>query len=242
MALEKDFVLKALQKGSLALEGRFVYGSNATLLAEVQHEGRIFSAVYKPMEGERPLWDFPEHTLARREVAAFLTSEALGWDLVPPTIFRQEETPFGPGSLQVFIAHDPDYHYFNFSEADHRRMPPVIAFDLLINNADRKAGHILIDPENALWLIDHGLCFHTEDKLRTVVWDYAGQSIPAELLADMQTLLPELTPGKDLHRTLSPHLLPEEINALARRGRDLITRGVFPPPPEDRRAFPWPPV
>jgi uncharacterized repeat protein (TIGR03843 family) len=148
----------------------------------------------------------------------------------------------GPGSAQVFVDHDPDYHYFNFSKADHERLRPVMLFDLLVNNADRKAGHVLIDPQNQLWLIDHGLCFHVEDKLRTVIWDFAGEPIPPELLADLKTLQGQLKPDHKLHQSLQPYLLPEETKALSHRSQDLIQQAVFPAPPEDRRAFPWPPV
>jgi streptogramin lyase len=120
--------------------------------------------------------DFPRASLARREVAAYLVSEALGWRLVPPTVYRKDG-PIGSGSLQLFIEHDPGYHYFTFSDADRQRLHPVAIFDLLINNADRKGSHLLLDPDGHLWLIDHGLCFHREDKLRTVIWDFAGEPI-----------------------------------------------------------------
>ena len=113
----------------------------------------------------------------RRKAAAYLVSEALGWRLVPPTVYRQQ-APIGPGSLQLFVEHDPEYHYFNFKEADRQRLRPVALFDLLINNADRKGSHVLLDPNDHLWLIDHGLCFHREDKLRTVIWDFTARQFP----------------------------------------------------------------
>ena len=173
-----DQLLKdALLNGSLELKGQFMLGSNYTFLVNVQHNGQELQAVYKPSRGEQPLWDFPDHTLAHREVAAYLVSEALGWNFVPFTALR-EDGPYGPGSIQQFIEYDPDYHYFNFSEEDKARLEPVMLFDLLCNNADRKGSHVIIEKETRkLWLIDHGLCFHEEDKLRTVIWDYAGQSI-----------------------------------------------------------------
>ncbi len=242
MIMDKAFILTALQEGALHLEGQFVYGSNYTFMAQVRYEGQTFTAVYKPSRGERPLWDFPNQTLARRETAAYLVSEALGWQLVPPTVFRLKEAPLGPGSAQLFIEHDPDYHYFNFSEEDHQRMPMVMLFDLLINNADRKAGHVLIDPDDQIWLIDHGLCFHVENKLRTVIWDFAGEAIPPDLLDNIHNLLPTLAAGQPLYQSLQPHLLPEEIDALVQRGQALVDSKSFPQPPEDRRAFPWPPV
>lgn len=238
--MDKNEVLTALGQGILHLEGQFIYGSNYTFMANCRYGDTKLETVYKPLRGERPLWDFPPRTLARREVAAFLVSEALGWNLVPPTLFRTRGAPMGPGSLQLFVDHNPEQHYFNFDQTQQQHLPKVMLFDLLINNADRKGGHLLIDPEGELFLIDHGLSFHVEDKLRTVVWDHAGQPIPPELCQDVSTILPELSPGKSVFKTLQPHLLPKEIAALQKRGRDLVESGQFPLPPEDRRAYPWP--
>jgi uncharacterized repeat protein (TIGR03843 family) len=236
----KSQILDALRGGTLHLEGQFVYGSNYTFMVECRYQGETLKAVYKPVRGERPLWDFPNQTLARREVAAYVVSEGLGWGLVPPTVFRTDESVMGPGSAQLFIEHDPEYHYFNFEERDQARLPEVMLFDLLINNADRKAGHLLVGPQGRLWLIDHGLCFHVEEKLRTVVWDHAGDPIPEALLANLEEFLPQLDPNKNLHEGLAPLLLPEEIDALQDRAAALLTAGTFPLPPEDRRAYPWP--
>lgn len=222
------------------LEGQFVYGSNYTFMVTIRQAGETLKAVYKPVRGERPLWDFPPQTLAQREVAAYLVSEALGWELIPPTVFRRDEDLMGPGSFQQFIEHDPDYHYFNFTETDKARLPDVMLFDYLVNNADRKSGHLLIDPDQRLWLIDHGLCFHEEEKLRTVIWDHAGEPIPTPLLTDVANLLPALAPDGALSTALAPYLLPEEITALRERGQWLLEIGIFPIPPEDRRAYPWP--
>ncbi len=238
--MEKEFILSALRDGEMKLEGRFIYGSNYTLMANVDYHGRSFTAVYKPMQGERPLWDFPAQTLAHREVAAYVFSEVLGWDLVPPTVFRNSGAPLGPGSVQVFVEHDPEYHYFTFDQAIKQYMPQVMLFDLLINNADRKGGHLLIDNAGDLKLIDHGLCFHAEDKLRTVVWDEAGRPIPTPLLGDVRKTLGLLAPDEPLYQALKPHLSQGEIRALRERGQDLLASGVFPRPPEDRRAYPWP--
>lgn len=240
MDMEKSQVIEALREGALHLEGQFVYGSNYTFMVECHYQGQTWKAVYKPVRGERPLWDFPDQTLTQREVAAYLVSEALGWGLVPPTVFRTDESVMGPGSAQLFIEHDPEYHYFNFEEHDQARLPEVMLFDLLINNADRKGGHLLVGPEGKLWLIDHGLCFHVEEKLRTVVWDHAGEAIPESLLADLQAFLPKLLPGEKFNEELAPFLLPEEIDALHRRGSALLAEKSFPLPPEDRRAYPWP--
>ncbi len=240
--MKKDtaWILEALQKGTFDLEGQFIYGSNCTFMVNCHFEGDTFKAVYKPTRGERPLWDFPSQTLSRREVAAYLISEALGWSLVPPTVYRLEESPMGPGAVQLFIEHDPDHHYFNFTEQERQYLPVVMLFDLLINNADRKAGHLLIDPVGALWLIDHGLCFHVEDKLRTVIWDFAGEPIPTGLLSDLDRLVFQLDNNEGLKAALAIHLLPDEIQAMRTRTSDLLNLGAFPLPPEDRRAYPWP--
>lgn len=238
--MQSDLILEALNEGALRLEGQFKYGSNYTFLVTCQHRERSYKAVYKPLEGERPLWDFPQKTLARREVAAYLISEALGWHLVPTTVFRVEDAPMGPGSLQLFIEHDPNYHYFNFQKSDQSHFPMIMAFDWLINNADRKGGHLLVDTQGKLWLIDHGISFHVEDKLRTVIWDHAGEPIPPKLLSDIKKMLPSLSPGALLKKRLQPHLLPMEIEAFQNRAEYLLKNGVFPLPPEDRRAYPWP--
>jgi len=238
--MDKNKILTALQQGNLRLEGQFIYGSNYTFMALCQYEGQTFKTVYKPMRGERPLWDFPQQTLSRREVAAFLVSEALGWNLVPPTVFRVKQAPMGAGSLQLFIDHNPDQHYFNFSHDQQTHLPKVMLFDLLINNADRKAGHLLISPEGDLFLIDHGLSFHVEEKLRTVVWDHAGEPISPGLCQDIEKILPQLNTGGDLYKALQPHLLPEEIKALQKRGKAFVDSSQYPLPPEDRRAYPWP--
>lgn len=227
----------ALQNGTLELKGQFMLGSNYTFLVNVQHNGNALQAVYKPSKGEQPLWDFPDHTLAHREVAAYLISQALGWNFVPYTVLR-EDGPYGQGSVQQFIDYDPNYHYFTFSEADKARLAPVTLFDLLCNNADRKGSHVIIELETEeMWLIDHGLCFHAEDKLRTVIWDHAGEPIPKNLLDDLTHLS---TPS--LLSDLEPYLSPNEISALLARAEALKASGVYPLPPEDRRAFPYPPV
>ena len=213
-------------------------GSNYTFLVNVQYDGNELKAVYKPSKGEQPLWDFPDNTLAHREVAAYLVSEALGWNFVPYTALR-EDGPYGPGSIQQYIEYDPNYHYFNFSEKDKARLEPVMFFDLLCNNADRKGSHVIFEEEtHKMWLIDHGLCFHEEDKLRTVIWDYAGQSIPGNLLK----ALAYLPSNQILLTDLQPYLNPNEIAALIARAKTLISSGIFPLPPEDRRAFPYPPI
>ena len=236
-------LLTAMKVGEIELKGRFMLGSNYTFLVDVCVDERKFPAVYKPSQGEQPLWDFPENSLAHREVAAYLVSQALGWCFVPLTILR-EDGPYGPGSLQRYIQYDPNYHYFTFTKEDKERLRPVALFDLLCNNADRKGSHIIFDKKDArqIWLIDHGLCFHEEDKIRTILWDFAGQTIPAELIADLERFRANLDEASVLHSELSLHLSPREIAVLSARSLALTTSGVFPLPPEDRRAFPYPPL
>ncbi len=213
-------------------------GSNYTFLVSVRHAGREFPAVYKPSKGEQPLWDFPENTLAQREVAAYLVSEALDFKFVPFTTLRADG-PHGPGSLQQYIEYDPEYHYFNFSEDDKSKLKPVALFDLLVNNADRKGSHVFFDADShKLWAIDHGICFHELDKLRTVIWDFAGEAIPDELLA----CVAHLSSDGSLLASLEPYLSPGEIAALKSRARALMAARVFPHPPQGRRSFPYPPI
>ena len=240
--------LPALQEGTLEVQGEFIWGSNYTFLLNVTHKDKILQAVYKPTRGTRPLWDFQPASLPGREVAAYLVSEALGWKFVPPTVFRQDGT-YGPGSLQLFIEHDPEYHYFNFSEADRQRLKPVALFDTLVNNADRKGSHILFDSGRQLWLIDHGICFHTDGKLRTVIWDFAGERIPNRLYADLRQFRelftrdpqPRTSPS-ELERNLVSYLSIEEISALVQRTDFLLETALFPNPDPNRRHYPWPTV
>jgi hypothetical protein len=241
LAGQPDTLQTVLENGEIELKGQFVLGSNYTFLVTVRHAGQEFPAVYKPQKGEQSLWDFPEASLAGREVAAYLVSRALGLDLVPFTLLR--DGPLGPGSLQQFIDHNPEYHYFTFKPTDLERLPPVALFDLLVNNADRKGSHILVQKRTRkMYLIDHGLCFHAEDKLRTVVWDFAGEPIPEELLAALSNFKTDLAQPGNLPVALSLYLSPEELAALSVRAEALLEAVKFPFPPEDRRAFPYPPI
>ena len=236
---EQHLTLTLLREGDIEVTGQFTWGSNFTFLAKVRRDGTECEAVYKPQRGERPLWDFPAESLAGREVAAFLVSEALGWELVPPTVFRQDG-PLGPGSLQEHVFHDPEQHYFTFDRQTRGRLRQVALFDMLINNADRKGGHILLGAGGKLWLIDHGISFHAEPKLRTVVWDFVGEEFPAELLADLEGLREELKAKQGLRKELRTHLSNEELAALEARLAQLLDERRFPAPPEDIRATPWP--
>jgi uncharacterized repeat protein (TIGR03843 family) len=235
-----ETLLRLLQNGKIEIEGLLPNGSNYTFFVQVgRGEMRTF-AVYKPTRGEQPLWDFPEETLAFREVAAYLTSEALGWNFVPPTVYRTD-APHGPGSLQYFVQAQPDCHYFTLAETEKAELPRVALFDLLINNADRKGGHILKDQDNKLWLIDHGICFNTQPKLRTVVWDFGGQPIPPELLAELDDFRRRLDDDEDLKEAYSSLLSGAEMQAMRRRADRLLAGRQFPEPGPGRN-YPWPPL
>jgi uncharacterized repeat protein (TIGR03843 family) len=240
--MDNAAILKALSKGEITIDGQFMQGSNYTFRGLLTYEDQECQVVYKPVRGEQPLWDFPRGSLAHREVAAYLLSEMLGWQLVPPTVYRRK-APIGPGSVQLYIEHDPNYHYYAFEEEDRQRLRPAVLFDLIVNNADRKAGHILRGQEDGhLWLIDQGLCFHVDDKLRTVLWDFGGETIPPELIADLERLAGLLEAGEAQREELEAHIRPGEISAMLARSRELIEECTFPLPPTSRRSYPWPPV
>jgi uncharacterized repeat protein (TIGR03843 family) len=241
-------VREVLREGELELLGRMPYSSNATFLVQVCHQGHATRAIYKPARGERPLWDFPEG-LFQRERAASLLSDALGWEVVPPTVVR--DGPHGEGSVQLFIEADFEQHYFTFLEDEvyHDQLRRLCVFDLLANSTDRKGGHVLVDGDGHLWAIDNGLSFHTEFKLRTVIWDFAHEPVPADLVADVAALLAAGSPeavalpegrASALHE-LDGILDPFERDALRARARALISEGRFPHDPTGRR-YPWPVV
>jgi uncharacterized repeat protein (TIGR03843 family) len=225
---------RLLEQGELTVQGRMPWSSNRTFLANVCVDDLSGRAVYKPAAGERPLWDFPDG-LYRREVAAYELSEALGWQLVPTTIER-EDAPMGAGSLQWFVDADFEQHYFTLIE-DERWWPQLermCAFDILVNNTDRKSGHCLIDRDGHVWAIDNGLSFHAEFKLRTVIWDFGGQPIPTDLLDDIQSLV-----EAGLPRNVARHLGTFERDAVLTRARALLREARFPTDPSGRR-YPWP--
>jgi len=218
----------------MTVKGRMPYSSNATFLVECVHADDRTLAVYKPVRGERPLWDFPRG-LYKREIAAYHLSQALGWGLVPLTIPR-EDGPFGPGSLQLFVDADFEQHYFTLHEDPrHRtRLERVCAFDLVANNADRKSGHCLLGPDGAVYAIDNGLCFHEEPKLRTVIWDFAGEPLPRGTLDDLKRLARTRLP-----EALGELLSHEECRALRARLRRLVEAARFPADDTGYR-YPWP--
>ena len=230
--------LRLLGEGRLRSLGLLPAASNYTFLVEVSDGGSRALAVYKPRRGEVPLWDFPEGTLCRREVAAYLLSEALGWPPVPPTVLRRG--PHGEGSVQLFVQADPRHHFFTLRGRRLDAFLPVAAFDVVANNADRKSGHCLLATDGTIWSIDHGVCFSEEPKLRTVIWDFAGSPLPDWIRDDLRRVTRELRSGR-LRTSLLDLLSEREVDATARRASALARSGTCPFP-GGHRSYPWPPV
>jgi len=226
--------LTVLTRGEVELLGRMPWSSNQTYLAHLCLDGTEMQAVYKPHRGERPLWDFPGG-LYRREIAAYELARALGWDLVPETVLR-EDAPLGPGSLQRFVAADFEQHYFTLLEesSHHRQLRRIAVFDLVANNADRKSGHCLLAPDGHIWAIDHGLCFHADPKLRTVIWDFGGEHLDEE---DRNAVARLSLSG--LPAALAGLLDTEECDGLLARCAAVARRKTFPDPGPGR-PYPWP--
>ncbi|MEU3997811.1 SCO1664 family protein [Streptomyces fungicidicus] len=255
-----------LAEGELTVRGRIREASNAALYCTVAHEGREAACVYKPVAGERPLWDFPDGTLAGREVAAYEVSRATGWGLVPPTVLR--DGPYGEGMCQLWIETapgaellalvdgeepEPGWRAVGFAEvgegrtallvhADDERLRRLAVLDAVINNADRKGGHLLPTAEGRLYGIDHGVTFNVEDKLRTLLWGWAGEPLTEDALDVLGGLARALADDGALTAALAPHLTPAEIDATRARVGALLTAGIHPEPGGDWPAIPWPPV
>jgi hypothetical protein len=232
-----------LTKGEVAEKGLLPYSSNHSFLVTVTHDGLTLPAVYKPRRGESPLWDFEWGTLCQRETAAYLVSKTLGWNLVPPTVLRDGTR--GVGSVQLYVPHQESEHYFTVQE-DARHVPflrQLTLFDFIVNNADRKSGHCLLGDNQRLWAIDHGICFHTEYKLRTVIWEFSDMPIDADYLDDLkqlhQSLLDERSP---LAQILCQLLTTAERAAVISRTKSLLQARTFPSPQVHRRNYPWPPI
>jgi hypothetical protein len=220
--------------------GLMPWSSNYTFLVTVRRGNAETLAIYKPRQGERPLWDFPDGTLALREVAAFLLCRALGWDFVPPTVLR--EGFLGLGAVQLFVEADPEAHYFTLRDEHIPIFQRVAAFDYIVNNADRKGGHCLKDEFGHIWTIDHGLTFHHDHKLRTVIWDFAGQQIPTDILEELGHLQQVLNqPSSPLLDDLAALLTDREIKMVRRRLDQIINAGMFPFPGAGRNV-PFPPI
>jgi uncharacterized repeat protein (TIGR03843 family) len=240
---DADTILRLLLEANLDLHGLMPWSSNYTFLVGLEDAATQASrlAVYKPCAGERPLWDFPSGNLCYREFLSYLVSQLLGWPNIPPTVLR--DGPHGEGSVQLFIEAEYEAHYFNMRDtsAFTPEFKEIALFDYIVNNADRKGGHCLKDRQGRLWAIDHGLTFHPDYKLRTVIWDFCSESIPAPLLEDLtrfQTLLAE---NSALQQALTQYLNKREIRALTRRVDYLVSRGHFPDM-HPGRNIPYPPI
>lgn len=235
-ALEAE--MRLLREGEIRPLGLMPRSSNYTFLAEVCAGDRSALGVYKPRAGETPLWDFPEGTLHRREVAAYELSRALGWPSIPPTILR--DGPHGEGSLQLFVEADPREHFFTIRERRLEAFRPVALFDVIVNNADRKGGHCLEGADGTIWVVDHGTCFAVEPKLRSVIWEFSGDPVPDALIADVERVAGDLR-GGELRERLTTLLAEREVDVLRKRAERVLARPVFPRPTGER-PFPWPPV
>jgi len=234
-------VISILMEGEMELEGLMPWSSNYTFLATIHAKNaQNILGIYKPGDGERPLWDFPDHTLSYREFASYLVSRALGWPNIPPTVLRVG--PHGLGSVQLFVEAEYEAHYFNMKTlpaftADFMQMA---LFDYIVNNADRKGGHCLKGRDGTVWAIDHGLTFHAAPKLRTVIWEFSDTPIPPPLLADLARLQ-HIVENAELDEVLAGLLLPPEIGAFTTRLARLVAAGKFPSL-QPGRNVPYPPI
>jgi uncharacterized repeat protein (TIGR03843 family) len=262
--LPTSSVLELLRTGEMELEGLLAEASNTTLRAFVSAGGVRGRCVYKPVRGERPLWDFPDGTLAGREVAAYLVSEATGWGVVPPTVLR--DGPAGPGACQWWIDSEPPDDLVGFvpvdavpdgwfpvasargqggeryvlAHAPDERLARMAVLDAVLNNADRKGAHLLVTASGQVHGVDHGVTFNREEKLRTILWGWAGQRLPADALETLARLRDDL--AADLGERLAEHLTRGEIRVTLRRVNRLLDTARYPMPPEDWPALPWPPI
>ena len=226
-----------LTEGAIDLEGRMVDASNVTLVGPIRTATLSGECVYKPVAGERPLWDFPDGTLAGREVSAYLVSEATGWRIVPPTVLR--DGPFGPGMVQLWIDGDDSVDLPSFVRRDLPTLRRMAVFDAVVNNADRKGGHILPTVDGHVYGVDHGVCFSVDPKLRTLLWRWAGRPLPAEAVAVLERLADDLL--GDLGERLHEHLTRREVRRTQQRVAELLRTGRHPEPSGDWPALPWPP-
>jgi uncharacterized repeat protein (TIGR03843 family) len=241
-SFDREAAFALLRDGEMAeVHGLIRNSSNYTFLVTMRGEAGEHHAIYKPQRGERPLWDFPNGTLADRELASFLVSEALGWHLVPPTVLR--DGPNGVGSVQWFIEHDPAENYFTFGDRVKAQLRLMCAFDCITNNADRKGGHILLDKGGRIWAIDNGLTFNVAHKLRTVIWDFQGEELAAPLVRQLRDLRDQLCDeAAPLTTRLAQHLAAGEITAFRHRIERLLKSGRYPMPGAGGPHYPWPPV
>jgi uncharacterized repeat protein (TIGR03843 family) len=230
-------VLRLLREGELAVEGRLYDASNATLYCSVTLDGVTVPCVHKPIAGERPLWDFPDGTLAFREVAAYHVSVAMGWDIVPPTVLR--DGPFGPGMCQLWIDIDEAVDLAALARSDHPQLRRMAVFDAVVNNADRKGGHLLPTVDGHVFGVDHGVCFSVDDKLRTLLWRWRGKRLTDESVDVLSELRAELE--GELGAALADLLHRDEVHATVRRVDRLLSTRRHPMPSGDWPPVPWPP-
>ena len=228
---------RLLCEGHIDLEGRLLDASNVTLVGTIRTDTLVGECVYKPVAGERPLWDFPDGTLAGREISAFLVSEATGWGVVPPTVLR--DGPFGPGMVQLWMDGDESIDLAAFVRRDHPGLRRMAVFDAVVNNADRKGGHIIPMPDGHVYGVDHGICFSTDPKLRTLLWRWAGKPLPDDAVAVLERLADELR--AELGERLHEHLTRKEVRFTQQRVADLLRTGRHPEPSGEWPALPWPP-
>jgi uncharacterized repeat protein (TIGR03843 family) len=237
VAFDRGAALRLLTDGELEIVGRLVEASNATLYCRVRLDGNQATCVYKPVAGERSLWDFPDGTLAGREVAAYAVSEAGGWGTVPPTVLR--DGPFGLGMCQLWIDIDESVDVVAMLRGSDPRLRPIALFDAVVNNADRKGGHLLVTEKGRIFAVDHGVCFAATNKLRTLLWNWAGEPLAGEEYGLLRRLRSDLDNG--LGAALADLLTPEEVKATAARVDQLLASGTLPVPTDDWPAVPWPP-
>jgi uncharacterized repeat protein (TIGR03843 family) len=228
-----------LRDGEMEVLGRMPWSSNATFLAKVTDAGEEMFVIYKPQRGERPLWDFPRGTLCHREVAAWEISDVLGWGIVPDTVLR--DGPAGIGMVQRFVDHDPEEHYFTLREEHEDEFRRMAAFDIVINNTDRKGGHCLRDRHGRVFGIDHGVSFHAQWKVRTVIWDFGGEPLLPDVRRDLECFYDELQRGR-LQSRLRPLLDRFELDAMEARARHLLQTNVLPEADDSYHCYPWPVV
>lgn len=237
VVLDTAGALQLLRDGELSVEGRLVDASNATLYCAISCGELTTACVYKPVRGERPLWDFPDGTLAGREVAAYLVSEASGWNIVPPTVLR--DGPFGPGMVQLWIDGDESVDLRRLVNSDNASLRRMAVFDALINNADRKGGHLIPLDDGHVYGIDHGVTFAVEPKLRTVLWGWAGEDLTDEAVEVLSDLRAQVEGA--LGTGLAALITRREVTAMVRRLDALLTTSRHPEPSGDWPAVPWPP-
>jgi hypothetical protein len=236
--LDDAAAMALLRDGALDVAGRLVEATNMTLYCSIRDGRHQAACVYKPVRGERPLWDFPDGTLAAREVAAYEVASATGWRIVPPTVYR--DGPFGPGMVQLWIDTDPEVDLVGLVRSRNPALRRMAVFDAVVNNADRKGGHLLPLADGHVYGVDHGVCFSSEDKLRTVLWQWRGKSLTREAVSVLTKL--ELELDGRLGRRLRELLTPREVEATWDRVRRLLRTSVHPFPSEDWPAIPWPPI